>query len=317
MKWRTTAAALTGVEIHGIGTASDYVSGFTVSGHNFEYGSTVDLTLMTPVKEALTVSNATHAATTATVTFSAAHGMVAGAWTMVYLTGLGGAVELNDKIWYCTVTGTNTVDITLASMTTYTTGGTGDSGTASFYELVNPHPPHYGLGEGPLGLGGLGGYDLEAPKSDSFSIWFDDILIKHYRLDFDDSGNLDNYLEAGRIFMGFAYSPTYNMDWGAGINYYSDTKLTRTRNGSLVSDNRPSYRTVDFSLDHLSQSQFLTLLNLVETTGKRSDAVLAMYPEGSNLTKEKTTMLGRFTNWSQLSHGQTGRSISFTFQEAL
>ena len=119
------------------------------------------------------------------------------------------------------------------------------------------------------------------------------------------------------MFIGRALSPRYNPLWGIGIDYRSQTVVTRTRAGSLISDNRPSYRVLDFQLAYMSNAEAMTMLDILNSPGLKSDAVISVYPDDLTIVGQRTTLLGRFISHSPITRNKTGYNISISFEEAL
>jgi hypothetical protein len=148
-------------------------------------------------------------------------------------------------------------------------------------------------------------------------MWFDSVLADFMRVELSDPGNVSGYIEAGRVFLGRALSPKYNPLWGLGMDYRSQTTVTRTRAGSLISDNRPSYRVLDFQLAYMSEREAMQMYDILNAVGIKSDAVISIYPDSLTTIGQRTTLLGRFIGHSPITTNKTGYNISISFEEAL
>jgi len=154
------------------------------------------------------------------------------------------------------------------------------------------------------------------------NFWFADVSANYMRVMIDDPLMNDNpvnndYIEAGRIILGNALQPKYNMVWGMNTNNASQTALTRTRSGSMISNSQPVYRILNFTLRYMSETEAMELLDIFENPANKKDILISLFPDNTGKLGERTTILGRIVEHSAITITQYGWDCSITVEEAL
>lgn len=300
------------------------VSGFSIHGHNLTYGATLELGLFVTYENPLGISStAVVSGTVYNVTFGGNHlvppadGRRYGAvfaCTAAAITA--GAPET--FIAYSTYVSDTVLEIDHQYADVIDTAVEAILLSEVYGRKEDAIPVTYGWGEQPWGLEGWGGYSSAKKLLGYITYWFDDILAQYVLVNITDPDNTDGYVEAGRILLGNALTPVYNIEYGAGVNYLSQTVVKRTRAGGLLSDTRPSYRTLDFSLPYLSEQEGLEILDMMDNPSNKGDTLIALYPENKGGLGEVTTVLGRFISHSPLVITPIGQAMTgIRFEEGL
>ncbi|ALP62826.1 hypothetical protein [Paraburkholderia caribensis] len=81
------------------------------------------------------------------------------------------------------------------------------------------------------------------------------VFGRYVRFEFLDEGNIDGYVELGRLFISQAWSPRNNATYGAGIGWEFDTTMDRALDGTAYFDEKAGRRVQTFSLDWLSRDE--------------------------------------------------------------
>jgi len=293
------------------------MSGWSLNGHNLSYASKIRLTLYTYTAPMATMTNAVDVGGThVDITYAGGHGATEGSSLLgVHCINVVGMTDLNDKVFDGVYISPTVMRIELATVQSYTSGGTSRVMVQVFDTTKPGVPVQYGWGIQPWGLGGWYGYDTSVERRDFTHIWFPDVTASFMRVIIEDASNTDGYIEAGRMFLGNSIKPKYNMLFGATIDYQTQTRLQRTRSGSLLSDNRPTYKVASFILDYLSENEAMELLSIMDDPSIAGDALISMYPDHTGLLGQQTTLLGRFTSHSPLARSEYGYSFQVEFEE--
>lgn len=95
-----------------------------------------------------------------------------------------------------------------------------------------------------------------------------------------DSGNVDNYVEASRAFVGTCWAPSIGVsysstDWGWG----DTTTQYRTAGGSLRSDGGRRYREMTLNFDMLTEQEMLDLQEHCWYVGLEKDFAVACFSD--------------------------------------
>jgi hypothetical protein len=115
------------------------------------------------------------------------------------------------------------------------------------------------------------------------------INVDSFFLDFQDSGNVNNYLQAGRLIVSVAYTFAVGVDYGWGISYNDYSGKARTKGGQPV--NNRTYRVREFvgQLTALTQTEAYTILdNLDRMKGTTGDFLCIVHPDDPNYRYMRT-----------------------------
>lgn len=116
---------------------------------------------------------------------------------------------------------------------------------------------------------------------------------QYWRITLSDTG-LD-YFEAGRLFVGPAWSPSINYSYGWRQGYIDLSKRTRARGGQVYVDANKTYRYFNVTFDYLTKAEAEdALLELDRLIGMRGDLLAILDPE-------ETESPGKSALWGQMS----------------
>jgi len=130
-------------------------------------------------------------------------------------------------------------------------------------------------------------------------LWFDETTFRAWRLDIDDVNNMQGYLEAAYLILGQHWSPTYDIDAGAGVKLCNSDVHKRTAAGSLRSRAGLRWRELPLDLSDLTKADFTYLLRKLRGQGV-SPFLCALYPEDDDaILDAETTLIGKVTEESE------------------
>jgi len=324
LKWRTENIDYPQQITADLGDDLVTCSGFSLQDHNFIDGTTVRLTLFDTDQVDVDTTDITHGTTgLGSVQFTAPHGITdLSANPAIYIsegiTPTYGA-WLNGGIF--DVTNINSATSLQIAVPAFAGGGSYPGWPVKL--LTRKHDASHTVnsaasyvnGSVPIGMSIAAA--LSNNSSSNVSFWFPDVLANYCRVMIDDTTNADGYLEAGRIMLGDALSPKYNMVWGQGMNNTSSTTLVRLRNGAMTSSNMPSWRVLNFTLMYMSEEEAVELLDMFEYPANKTDMVVSLFPDDTGKLGERTTILGRITNHGDITLNRHGYSCPITFEESL
>jgi hypothetical protein len=169
-------------------------------------------------------------------------------------------------------------------------------------------------GVDPLGATVFDGWD----ENNTFSTkWFTQVTALSVRITVADPSNTDGYIQASRLFIGVASTPTINVKYGLQSSWEEDTQQFRSEGGSLRSDSKPQFRSFVLTMDDLNNGERSAFFDNVRVVGKSLDFLVSVFPEFDGTTERDYTMqcklssMPRFTNISHDRH-----SVTFNLVEA-
>lgn len=129
---------------------------------------------------------------------------------------------------------------------------------------------------------------------------------QYWRCDMVDEANPAGYLQAGRVFAGTAWRPTYNMSVGAGLGYLERATVAETFSGAEYFVDKAMPRVARFSLDALTVAEgWGTVLEMQRQLGTSRELLFSWDSDDlANLPRH--TFLGRFRTLSALEMPYTG-----------
>ena len=168
------------------------------------------------------------------------------------------------------------------------------------------------FGSEPLGAGIQGSY-----LGQVFSIvYFARVRAVSGIVTLDNTTNAYGYLQASRLYAGdyteLAYNPqTADFAWG------NETRQKRSGGGSLRSDGKIAYRTLDMSVDFLTDAQRSIFADQLRFAGQSKDIFLSLFP-GVGGTKERDySMIAKYVGQPPKMRMQSARFQTLAVQLSL
>jgi len=147
-------------------------------------------------------------------------------------------------------------------------------------------------GVDPLGASVFDGWD----ESNRFTtIWFTQVTALSAKITVNDATNPDGYIQASRLFMGVALTPSINVTYGYSNGWDEATSQFRTEGGSLYSDSKPQFRKMSMTLADLIPGERTGFMEGVRVVGKRNDFLVSVTPEFGGSQERDNTLQGKFT----------------------
>lgn len=142
--------------------------------------------------------------------------------------------------------------------------------------------------------------------------------LQFWRVEVDDAANAAGYVQIGRVFMGQAWSPTVNYEYGAELGFEDPSEIATSLSGAEYFDERPRYRVLRFTLGGLSDYEgALFGLDLQRVAGVTGE-VLAVPDSASDRSKLTGAYLGRVRRLAPLQARNIDRASGvFEIKESL
>ncbi len=127
----------------------------------------------------------------------------------------------------------------------------------------------------------------------SVMYWPASVSGQYLRVRIIDESNDDDYVELGRVFIGSAWSPRINYNFGDGFGYEDPTNVEQAMSGAEFFDVKNRYRVFRFVLGFLSKAEkFEQVLEMQRRLGISGEVlVLPDYADEDNFQRQN--FLGR------------------------
>ncbi|ALG67865.1 hypothetical protein [Beggiatoa leptomitoformis] len=148
--------------------------------------------------------------------------------------------------------------------------------------------------------------------------FFTETAYDEFIITITDTNNTDSYIDVGRLFIGLALSPQINIEYGYSWGHEDDSEQERTAGNSLQSDNLPTYRTLQFPLNHLRESERATWAASIAYVGKKKQIFVCLFPNTSGKRAVDFAFMGKFTALGKFSGAGYDRyQLQFTIEETV
>lgn len=146
-------------------------------------------------------------------------------------------------------------------------------------------------------------------------MWFDAVVARSFRITFKDAANPAGYFDVGRLFIGLALEPAYNMDYGIALQWVDGSTVTRTAGGGPHVNAVQKYRRMKLHLANLTDADRPKWLDVTRLAGKTGEVFVSAYPETGGM-KERDYCFAALMDSKEMSHPKYGiHEIELTFEE--
>lgn len=171
--------------------------------------------------------------------------------------------------------------------------------------------PLYGLGDGYLGLSGLGGFDDALHHQTLRPYFFTGGAGRYVRGTITDTSNPDGFVEAGRFIVSSAWTPVRNHAWGIGKYVNPGTRqLVRTPAGGGLTTPGEPYMVIRVGFGHLDEVEDFALQRILQAYGSNGGVVLVPYPEAETVRQTSYAVYGVLNNWSPSTRNRLHRYVT-------
>jgi hypothetical protein len=115
---------------------------------------------------------------------------------------------------------------------------------------------------------------------DGFHVLAGSIRCRYVKIELIDPDNASGYLEAGRLIVAPAWQPSINLQYGWSIEQVDQSRSVKSRGGQTYVDQRPKFRRLSFTLEHLGADEmFGNAYELERLKGKSGDVLVIVDPD--------------------------------------
>lgn len=107
--------------------------------------------------------------------------------------------------------------------------------------------------------------------------------LRYWRVLITDTSNSDGYINLGRVFIGAAFVPTYNISYGRGLVVNDASAIETSLTGEEFFDQKQRYRVHTLSLDFLSRTEAYTnILDMQRNIGTTGEILISLDPDDTS-----------------------------------
>jgi hypothetical protein len=133
-----------------------------------------------------------------------------------------------------------------------------------------------------------------------FAVSFTPIAARYWKISISDTGNADGYIEIGRVFLGWQFKPSINIDFGASIGVESDTTSMRALGGPDYFDARPNRRVWRGTWSWLTEPEAYTVMMNILRSQDIDKEVYLMEDDSDTTYQPERWFLARFSTLSSI-----------------
>lgn len=144
------------------------------------------------------------------------------------------------------------------------------------------------------------------------------ITARYVTIEITDTTNADGYVQIGRVFVGGGITPTYNMGYGGMGDAWEDPSVIEsTPGGAEFYDLRRRFRSVQFSLEWVTNTEFKQLYEMQRRQGTTQE-VLYIPDRSDYEAMQRMGFLGRLRQLNAIEYPfYNMRKAAFEIKEIL
>jgi len=176
----------------------------------------------------------------------------------------------------------------------------------------------YGYGEGPYGAIPYGGYSLEGLVNYPFFVkFFDAVPGTFVKVLIIDPQNPSGYIQAGKIALGYYFSPEFNLNYGYTPKYQFQSKQSLSRSGAIRTNRRVKNKEIPISLNYLSMQETQKIDDAIRDRDMNKNILVSVYPNEGTTRERKHIVLGflKEGTFSGITREKSTYKCSFTIIE--
>ena len=144
---------------------------------------------------------------------------------------------------------------------------------------------------------------------------FPSIEARYWRISIVDTANVNGFIEFGRVFIGWRFSPTNNIDWNASFAVESTTNVVQALAGPEYFDERPNRRVWQGKWSWLDDYEAYRVMLTIQRSQDISREVYLIEDDTDVSYRDLRSFLGRFKQlsaieWPYVSQHSVGVEIS-------
>lgn len=196
--------------------------------------------------------------------------------------------------------------------------GEGQTGTVMYDSTATDVMHNIPFGSIIAGIDAIeGNFEDEGQMKAHFSLWFESVEYKSFQVDIANAGGFTNdLLQIDKLWLGFAYCPTYGPEHGWGATQLDDSIHQRKPGGGMDTVPGISRRVLNLDFKMLENSERHVLRHILDRAKKGGDLLITMDPNDTKSQNYETTSIYRRTSdMTFVSEFFNGNSFAISVEE--
>ena len=149
-------------------------------------------------------------------------------------------------------------------------------------------------------------------------VFDEDVLARYWRVEVDDTGNPDGFIEVSRMFLTPGWQPTVNMSNGAGLGWKDPSTSRESLGGVRYVNQRRKKRAVRFVIQNLPEDEALYQGFEIQRGAGTTEQVAFVFDPAEVYHMHRRSFAGYMTELPPVEFPHHGRgSIAFQIEEAV
>lgn len=195
--------------------------------------------------------------------------------------------------------------------------GENQTGTKVYDSTATQVPHTIPFGSSIAGVDGAGGhFEDEGNFKPHFSLWFDSVEYKSWQIDFAVPTPTNATVSIDKLWLGFAYCPTYGPEYGAEGILVDPSRHFRKPGGGLDTVEHAAYRAFTCQFRGVKNAERHVLRNILDRAKKGGDLLITFDPnDARSQNYELTSIYRRTTDAGFRSEYYNGNALGLAAEE--
>jgi hypothetical protein len=123
---------------------------------------------------------------------------------------------------------------------------------------------------------------------------------RYWKIEINDTSHPAGYVQIGRLFIGGAWEPTCNFDFGASCGWDSNTSVQYSKGGSPYFDIKKPTRKAKFTLSHSSQIEAMQVIHTIAGQHGLDRELIYIQDRDQPQDIHRTAFLGRLKSLPEI-----------------
>jgi hypothetical protein len=156
------------------------------------------------------------------------------------------------------------------------------------------------------------------PPRDAIHLLPSVITARYWRIEIDDTTNIDGYVQIARLLMGALYRPTYPANPGVQFGYDDPSVIKSAYSGARFVDVRPKMRRVNGTIGPITQAESVSVLLELQAVLGVGGQLYWLFDPTDAPQLQRTSFLATFRQMSSVEYAAAGwSSFPFALDEVL